>query len=332
MQRWNCVALFAALAIGFGAVQAQAAAEVKSVTVTAAEVVGIDQTIRVEAVVEDFTPTDSDAIIFYLFRRGPEEDSESGDPLPPDSSLVVGDLYLGAAGVGDEATERVNVNVGLDPADIAQETQDRSEELDLPTVIFSAIEAEAIGDLDSDLEGAIVAADDSNFVFAYITRDGAEKAAIALSDDDDATKPTGHIGDATYIRTDGKLLEQKDITALRKKDLVTFVWEVKVHHSSGNPEQIRAAVLVEDWTTKKVHEDEDATPNNDDDDDDTAGTPDEAMVEVDVLEAEFGGLKYSGASDEFNIDADRPLNPEGDFTKILLEEPNAADEFKALAD
>ena len=72
MQRWNCVALFAALAIGFGAVQAQAAAKVKSVTVTmpadSGDVVGIEQTIRVEAVVEDFTPRPDDAIIFYLVR------------------------------------------------------------------------------------------------------------------------------------------------------------------------------------------------------------------------------------------------------------------------
>ena len=68
MQRWNCVALFAALAIGFGAVQAQAAAEVKSVTVTttpgnvvaagdSGDVVGIDQDIHGwRRVVQDFTP------------------------------------------------------------------------------------------------------------------------------------------------------------------------------------------------------------------------------------------------------------------------------------
>ena len=68
MQRRNYAALFAALVIGFGAIEAQAA-EVRSVTITepdSGDVLGIDGTFSVTVVVRDFTPHDEDGVVIAL--------------------------------------------------------------------------------------------------------------------------------------------------------------------------------------------------------------------------------------------------------------------------
>jgi len=65
----KCIALFAAALVGFGVIAADAAT-VTAVTITSADsgdVLGIDSTFTVTAVVEDFTPAAGDAAIFYLY-------------------------------------------------------------------------------------------------------------------------------------------------------------------------------------------------------------------------------------------------------------------------
>ena len=80
MQRRNYAALFAALVIGFGAIDAHAA-EVRSVTITAPDsgaTLGIGGEFRVTAVVRDFTPHDEDGVIIALF--GPDTDDPADGP------------------------------------------------------------------------------------------------------------------------------------------------------------------------------------------------------------------------------------------------------------
>ena len=72
MQRRNYAALFAALVIGFGAIDAYAA-EVRSVTITSpdsGDVIGIDDAFSVTVVVRDFTPSDDDGVIIALSSEG----------------------------------------------------------------------------------------------------------------------------------------------------------------------------------------------------------------------------------------------------------------------
>jgi len=69
MQYRKCIALFAAALVGFGVIAADAAT-VTSVTITSpdsGDVLGIDSTFTVTAVVEDFSPEDTDGIVMYLF-------------------------------------------------------------------------------------------------------------------------------------------------------------------------------------------------------------------------------------------------------------------------
>jgi len=71
MQYRKCIALFAAALVGFGVITADAQSIVTSVTVTAptdsGAVRGIDSTFVATAVVEDFTSSTTDGVIFYLF-------------------------------------------------------------------------------------------------------------------------------------------------------------------------------------------------------------------------------------------------------------------------
>ena len=72
MQRKSYAALFAALVIGIGAIDGDAA-EVRSVTVVAPDsgtVLGIGGEITVQAVVRDFTPHAADGVVIALFSQG----------------------------------------------------------------------------------------------------------------------------------------------------------------------------------------------------------------------------------------------------------------------
>ena len=84
MQRRNYAALFAALVIGFGAIEAQAA-EVRSVTVTAPDsgaTLGIGGEFTVRVVVRDFTPDPDDGVIIALVKGdslvGDDDDAANG--------------------------------------------------------------------------------------------------------------------------------------------------------------------------------------------------------------------------------------------------------------
>jgi hypothetical protein len=69
MQYRKCIALFAAALVGFGVIAADAAT-VSAVTITSADsgdVLGIDSTFTVTAVVSDYSPNAGDAAIFYLY-------------------------------------------------------------------------------------------------------------------------------------------------------------------------------------------------------------------------------------------------------------------------
>ena len=99
MQRKSYAALFAALVIGIGAIDGDAA-EVRSVTVVAPDsgkVLGIDGTFKVEVVVRDFTPFPADGVVIALL---------NGD------GSVLGDQTTGG-GKGTDADHRSpKVDVG----------------------------------------------------------------------------------------------------------------------------------------------------------------------------------------------------------------------------
>ncbi|MEC8991213.1 MAG: hypothetical protein VX656_08210, partial [Candidatus Latescibacterota bacterium] len=70
MQYRKCIALFAAVLVGFGVIAADAQSTVSSVTISSPDsgaVRGIDSTFVAVATVEDFTTETSDGILFYLF-------------------------------------------------------------------------------------------------------------------------------------------------------------------------------------------------------------------------------------------------------------------------
>ncbi|MCY3739150.1 MAG: T9SS type A sorting domain-containing protein [Gemmatimonadaceae bacterium] len=116
MQRRNYAALFAALVIGFGAIDAHAA-EVRSVTITSPDsgaTLGIDGTFQVRAVVRDFTPNDQDGVVIALIMGGAvlgddatgggkvKESPETRVPVEP----TVADLNGGLGLTGDAALAR----------------------------------------------------------------------------------------------------------------------------------------------------------------------------------------------------------------------------------
>ncbi len=124
MQRRNYAALFAALVIGFGAIDAYAA-EVRSVTITSPDsgaTLGIDGTFQVTAVVRDFTPNDQDGVVIALITGGAvlgdeatgggkvkatAETRSPADPAVDASELNTGLGLTGAAALARQAVADV---------------------------------------------------------------------------------------------------------------------------------------------------------------------------------------------------------------------------------
>ena len=278
MQRWNCVALFAALAIGFGAVQAQAA-KVNSVTVSPANgaTVGIGMKFTVTAVVQDFTPSSQDAVLLYLNVQG-------------DSTTVVSD----APRAEDADPQRLEVDAASDGALKGSTDSGNRSLLAIINGSLGTLDPDP-GDLELNESGGAAPTDASaNFIVAHSTRAQAEAAAKALDDDKDGTKPAAPTGDGGYIRAQNAAVGKRTGTT-------TYTWQVIVHHSSDEVDQVRAAVLVEDWDEEDVPAVED--------DPDTAADETAAEKLAELVHA-FGGLKISPAEVAFNIDAIRPENPE----------------------
>ncbi len=121
MQRRNYAALFAALVIGFGAIDAHAA-EVRSVTITAPDsgaTLGIDGTFTVTAVVRDFTPNDADGVAIALVMgdlilgdeaTGGGKVKDSPEARVPAVEPAAGDFNGGLGLTGDAALERQPVD------------------------------------------------------------------------------------------------------------------------------------------------------------------------------------------------------------------------------
>ena len=198
MQRRNCVALFAALAIGFGAVQAQAAASVESVTVEvqigtkkalvdSGQQVGIDQKLLVTAEVQDFSPNNLDAVIFYL-------------AVGSDTTQVV----------HREASEdAVNISHG---GPTATPNQDQIDDAELSQVLVTALgRIDRGGEPDfssltsvDEVEGTadVLPVGAVPFMVAHTNRVAAEKAAAMLTAKKPAEAAT-HSGHGNYIRVAG---------------------------------------------------------------------------------------------------------------------------------
>ena len=144
---------------------------------------------------------------------------------------------------------------------------------------------------------------------AFTRRDSAEQDGITLNHKDTKIATFGgkHVGDGDYIRVKGT---DKEINEYRKsKSEVTYIWQGKIHHSIGELEQIRVVVLIEDWED---------IPDARGDNPATTDVVETDFVLVDtggeelLVELEYGGTNATSAtSDEFNIDADRPLEPHG---------------------
>ena len=130
---------------------------------------------------------------------------------------------------------------------------------------------------------------------------------------------------------------KEDLANAKRKSETTYIWQGKIDASSHEVEQIRVGVLVEDWehieAQAAVTADADADPPIDAADAVEAG--DELLASF-----AYGGTPREGSprggssppSGEFNIDANRPRNPAGNISGILLEELNKDKEFKGLAD
>ena len=132
MQRRNYAALFAALVIGFGAIDADAQTSVRSVTITAPDsgaTLGIGGAFTVTATVRDFTPYPQDGVIIALIYGdsvladlstggGKERDpvvTQDVAPEPDVGGLNTGlpgtDLTRGTRGAGSAATDIVAVRI-----------------------------------------------------------------------------------------------------------------------------------------------------------------------------------------------------------------------------
>ncbi|MBD06084.1 MAG: hypothetical protein CME24_17245, partial [Gemmatimonadetes bacterium] len=97
MQYRKCIALFAAVLVGFGVIAADAQSIVSSVTISSPDsgaVRGIDSSFVAVATVEDFTTETSDGILFYLFVGN--------------DSTVVADTDLGGAAWGNDSDTALN--------------------------------------------------------------------------------------------------------------------------------------------------------------------------------------------------------------------------------
>ena len=288
MQRWNCVALFAALAIGFGAATAHADATVESVVVKldSGAVVGIGQEFEVTAVIRDFTPHDNDAVIFYLTQA--DSTGAVRDSTETDVEFLT----------GDDASEDTRL---VDPTGTAA-----------GGIINSALDGESLSF--NDEGGGTPGGGTGNFVVAFAQRKTAKAAAEHLDGDDkDKALPDAAkiIGDGAYIRLSGTKDDPDDQT--------TYTWKGIVHHASGTVESIRAAVLVEDWEPVEGPDDVATT--------DVDESTDEVFVPrlVDKFEISVGPI-VSGDDVTFTIDADRPLNPM-EITSVALAELNDDDEY-----
>jgi hypothetical protein len=140
MQRRNYAALFAALVIGFGAIDAHAA-EVRSVTITSPDsgaTLAIDGTFTVTAVVRDFTPNDEDGVIIALVK----------------GTTVVEDGATGAAKTRDGASQEVDaptmvqLRAGLGTATVPLTTEELAGDEASPGIVAVRIEKQ-YGNTDS---------------------------------------------------------------------------------------------------------------------------------------------------------------------------------------